>query len=75
MEKSDFSPGPVPAVITVCGPRRRISGIEAAARLSVTVVLFSVGCAHNFPITDAPKAHRLLEGRQSMGKIVLKVLD
>jgi len=26
-------------------------------------------------LSEAEKAHRLLEGRQSMGKIVLKVVD
>lgn len=30
---------------------------------------------HVLPLADAEKAHRLLEGRQSMGKIVLKVVD
>jgi NADPH2:quinone reductase len=30
---------------------------------------------HVFPLADAGKAHRLLEGRQSAGKIVLKVVD
>ncbi len=29
---------------------------------------------HVLPLADAEKAHRLLEGRQSMGKIVLKVV-
>jgi NADPH2:quinone reductase len=30
---------------------------------------------HVLPLAEAGKAHRLLEGRQSMGKIVLKVAD
>lgn len=30
---------------------------------------------HVIPLVEAEKAHRLLEGRQSMGKIVLKVAD
>jgi NADPH2:quinone reductase len=30
---------------------------------------------HVIPLAEAEKAHRLLEGRQSMGKIVLKVAD
>ena len=30
---------------------------------------------HVLPLAEAEKAHRLLEGRQSMGKIVLKVAD
>jgi NADPH:quinone reductase len=31
--------------------------------------------AHVLPLAEAGKAHRLLEGRQSMGKIVLKAVD
>jgi NADPH:quinone reductase-like Zn-dependent oxidoreductase len=27
------------------------------------------------PLAEAEKAHRLLEGRQTMGKVVLKVAD
>jgi NADPH2:quinone reductase len=34
---------------------------------------FRIG--HILPLSEAEKAHRLLEGRQSMGKIVLKVVD
>ncbi len=30
---------------------------------------------HVLPLAEAEKAHRLLEGRQSMGKIILKVVD
>ncbi len=30
---------------------------------------------HVFPLAEAEKAHRLLEGRQSMGKIILRVVD
>jgi NADPH:quinone reductase len=30
---------------------------------------------HVLPLSEAEKAHRLLEGRRSMGKIVLKVVD
>jgi NADPH2:quinone reductase len=29
---------------------------------------------HVLPLAEAEKAHRLLEGRQSMGKIILKVV-
>jgi NADPH2:quinone reductase len=29
---------------------------------------------HVLPLVEAEKAHRLLEGRQSVGKIVLKVI-
>jgi NADPH2:quinone reductase len=29
---------------------------------------------HVLPLAEAERAHRLLEGRQSMGKIVLKVV-
>ena len=29
---------------------------------------------HVLPLTEAAKAHRLLEGRQSVGKIVLQVV-
>jgi NADPH2:quinone reductase len=30
---------------------------------------------HVLPLADAGNAHRMLEGRQTMGKIVLKVVD
>jgi NADPH2:quinone reductase len=32
-----------------------------------------LGADHVLPLTEARKAHQMLEGRQSMGKIVLKV--
>jgi NADPH2:quinone reductase len=31
--------------------------------------------SHVLPLSEAEKAHRLLEGRQSIGKIILKVVD